>query len=373
MANAKVSDLTPYTVVHNDDLLMVVDVHDITMTSSGTSKKATWSQILAASNISSVPAGMLKGASGTFTVAVPGTDYLLPSGSGASLTGIIATQIGSVPAGVLKGSSGAFAAAVSGTDYLLPSGSGASLTGIKANQIGSVPAGIVYGSGGAFSGGANWTIGSSGQITGTAISDPGSPNIGDLWISNSQNVLSFLDSGVVTRSGGVIWQALGPGPVVANTTSLLSVLAGVSPTLGSLTIPANALVPGKILKPVLFGTAAATGTPTLTVQLTLGGTIISSVVMNATAFGNSYWSLEPSLGGGWQVQSTGASGKIIGMQRFSSVLGSLALGTTTGTNPPALVTINTTTALAIDFKVQWNTASASNSIQLLGGWIIIDG
>jgi hypothetical protein len=59
--------------------------------------------------------------SGATNVTLPTTGTLLATnGSGASLTGILASQIGSVPAGVLKGSGGAFAAANAGTDYLAP-------------------------------------------------------------------------------------------------------------------------------------------------------------------------------------------------------------------------------------------------------------
>ncbi len=79
--------------------------------------------------------GIVKGTGTGYQAAVAGTDYLVPSGSGAALTGITASQIGSVPAGLLKGSSGAFAAAVAGTDYLTPSGNGSQLTGITQSQV----------------------------------------------------------------------------------------------------------------------------------------------------------------------------------------------------------------------------------------------
>lgn len=61
--------------------------------------------------------GLLKVTSGTLAQAVAGGDYLAPTGSGAQLTGIVASQIGSVPAGIIKGAGGAFAVAAAGTDY----------------------------------------------------------------------------------------------------------------------------------------------------------------------------------------------------------------------------------------------------------------
>ena len=42
----KVSGLVAYSTVHSDDLLLIVDVHDTTMASSGSDKKATLGQVL---------------------------------------------------------------------------------------------------------------------------------------------------------------------------------------------------------------------------------------------------------------------------------------------------------------------------------------
>jgi hypothetical protein len=66
--------------------------------------------------------GLLKATAGTPAAAVAGTDYLAPTGSGAALTGIVASQVGGVPTGLLKGVAAAFAAATAGTDYVAPGG-----------------------------------------------------------------------------------------------------------------------------------------------------------------------------------------------------------------------------------------------------------
>jgi hypothetical protein len=44
-----------------------------------------------------IPAGMLKGLSGSIVAATPGTDYLSPTGSGSGLAGLMWSQIGSTP------------------------------------------------------------------------------------------------------------------------------------------------------------------------------------------------------------------------------------------------------------------------------------
>lgn len=48
MADQAISALSGYTTVHNDDLFVLVDVHDTSMAPSGTDKKATYLQVAAA-------------------------------------------------------------------------------------------------------------------------------------------------------------------------------------------------------------------------------------------------------------------------------------------------------------------------------------
>ena len=48
MPDTAISNLTAAGTVHSDDLLVDVDVHDLTMASSGTDKKLTVSQLFGA-------------------------------------------------------------------------------------------------------------------------------------------------------------------------------------------------------------------------------------------------------------------------------------------------------------------------------------
>jgi hypothetical protein len=73
----------------------------------------------------------------TFAGTVTATTF---AGSGASLTSIPISAIPDITAissvdGILKSSSGTVVAASAGTDYLAPTGSGASLTGITVSQV----------------------------------------------------------------------------------------------------------------------------------------------------------------------------------------------------------------------------------------------
>ena len=69
------------------------------------------------------------------TALVAGTDYLTPTGSGASLTGITYTQVGAAAAA--HNHTGVYQPVMTaGTDYLTPTGSGSGLTGLTKTQVG---------------------------------------------------------------------------------------------------------------------------------------------------------------------------------------------------------------------------------------------
>ena len=74
------------------------------------------------------------------------------------------------------------------------------------------------------------------------------------------------------------------------------------------------------------------------------------------------------------VQAIGSSGKIIGVGGFNGFgwTANLFSNNNALSAAPSQVTINTTTALAVDLQFQWSVASASVSIQLLGGTIYLD-
>ena len=281
-------------------------------------------------------------------------------------TGVTANQVLATP----NGSSGALAVrALAAAD--IPT--------LPASQI-TAPGSsgqLIYNSSNIFTGAADWSIGSSGQLTGAAISDPVSPNAGDLWQSNRQGVLSFLDSGMITRAGGIIWSSTGAGSIVSST-SATSLLSG-APGVGSLTFPANSLLAGKFIDVYLFGTIiAGSSSPTVTVQVLLGSTVVmygtSSTVPNTTG---AYWVLDRVYGFGIQIQATGSSGKVIGFQRFSAA-SAITLMSATGTilpttgPAPSQATLNTNQQNLLDVKVALSSTSG-NSIQLLGGYVSING
>lgn len=78
------------------------------------------------------------GGSGTVTsvTLTPGSGF---GGSVSNSTTTPTLSLTTTATGVLKGVGGALTAAAAGTDYVIPAGSGASLTGIQWTQIGSTP------------------------------------------------------------------------------------------------------------------------------------------------------------------------------------------------------------------------------------------
>jgi hypothetical protein len=254
------------------------------------------------------------------------------------------------------------------------------------NQLfGSPPSGsILYWNGsstGTPSGAADVSVGSSGQLHLTGISDPGSPAAGDVWFDTTQTALSFLSAGNTVRSGGIMWQGLSSGTAVVNSTSLTSVLAGISTTKGTLTFPANGLTAGKIIRPVIWCLLNSDGTPTLRVVLKLGSTIIfdfTTGVAVAAGSNGSYCLLPTST---FQVQTTGSSGTVIGAVFSYANASGGAQGIIAGSNSaagsyfgvPTACTINTTGSLLFDMQVQFSTAAAANKCQFVFGYLEVLG
>ena len=266
------------------------------------------------------------------------------------------------------------------------------VVGLRALVNGDMPAPgssgqLVYNSSNLFAGAANLNVGSSGQLNCNPMSAPGTPATGDLWYDSARNTFGFLSAGMVTQPSGIIWQGLSSGTAVTNTASATTLLGSISSTIGSLTIPANALQPGKIIRPMLWGSCSwPSGPPTVAFAMLLGGNVVwgSTALAVAQTTTATYWTISNYIGAhGLQVQSIGASGKIIGSLGFVVSSAASALAMTTGSSSslpasniyvaPVAQTINTTGTLAIDFQVKMGSAVAAASVQFLGGWIEILG
>jgi len=169
------------------------------------------------------------------------------------------------------------------------------------------------------------------------------------------------------------WEAAlpgSPGPGAALVSSItLTDISPAAATAGAVTLPANFLQVGSVLRLTawgVYGNAAAT--PTLLLGFYYGG--IAGIALAATsAFTittgatNWPWRLE------WQgiVRSTGTAGSIMG-QGFSQFPTSLTAFAQRAMPETAMATvaIDTTLSKIVTVGAQWGTSAAANTIQCHG-------
>lgn len=170
--------------------------------------------------------------------------------------------------------------------------------------------------------------------------------------------------------------ATGSGTAIANTTTETILFPNV-------TIPANYMQDGRVLRLVLSGAYGTTATPTLTFTVRWGG--VAGTVLAKTAA----LTTTSAVGGGasmtamWtaeifiQTRSNGSSGTLFTNGQFITYTSTaptagtvtnyglpmvLASGSTGGTTPVA-VTADLTADTALSITATWGTANAANSIR----------
>lgn len=144
----------------------------------------------------------------------------------------------------------------------------------------------------------------------------------------------------------------------------------------NITVPANYLQDGRVLRLTLYGGYGTTGTPTLTIAVRWGGvsgTVIakSGGVTTGSGVGGgssmtALWKMEILL----QVRLNGSSGTTMTNGDFvlyttGTAGGSsypIASGSTGGTTPVA-VTVDLTADTALSVTALWGTQNSANSIQ----------
>lgn len=173
----------------------------------------------------------------------------------------------------------------------------------------------------------------------------------------------------------IAWATATP-TAVANTTTETVLFPNV-------TIPANFLQDGRLVRVTLFGSYGTTATPTLKFQARWGGvagTVIAASAANTTTSGTgggasmtAMWSMELYI----QVRSNGSTGTLMtngqGLLYTSTALTAgtvtnygqpfpVASGATGGTTPVA-VTVDLTADTALAITATWSAAAAADSIQ----------
>lgn len=165
----------------------------------------------------------------------------------------------------------------------------------------------------------------------------------------------------------IAW-ATADGTAVANTTTETIVFPNV-------TIPANYLSDGRVLRLTARGRLSTTGTPTVRFRLRWGGvsgTTIwdSGTITCGSAVTAAVWGLEVEV----QTRSNGATGTVMTIgpciigsalaPTVGSATGAAAAGVygSGGDDTPAAVTVDLTADTALSLTATWGTASASNTL-----------
>lgn len=162
--------------------------------------------------------------------------------------------------------------------------------------------------------------------------------------------------------------ATADGTAVANTTTETIIFPNI-------TVPANFLSDGRILRLTVYGRHSSTGTPTLTFALRWGGvsgTIVaqSGAITVGATITNAPFKLELLL----QVRSNGSTGTVfvmgeaicwddaVGTTGSATNAPAVAAMTSAGASVPAAVTVDLTADTALSVTADWSAASASNTL-----------
>lgn len=203
---------------------------------------------------------------------------------------------------------------------------------------------------------ANVSRGANGNLLLAAQTTPVSLTDGEIF-QGTQKALAFYVNGVTHRMGAVLFTQTANG-VCGNTTNETNI---IGTGIGTLTLPADYLVPGKVLRWRAFGyySSHTTGTNNLTLAIKLGATAVNTT--GAVTVTNSLTNLLWGLAGEMVCQTVGAPGSVQPqMQGFraSSVTGQTIV------NPAQLTPagVTTTGSLAVTLTATWSAAQTLNTI-----------
>jgi hypothetical protein len=157
-----------------------------------------------------------------------------------------------------------------------------------------------------------------------------------------------------------LYWATADGTAIANTTTEAIIFPNI-------TLPANYLQDGRVLRLRAFGKLSTTATPTITFAIRLGGvagTLIatSEAITMGSGVTNVNWAIEAYI----QVRGNGSSGSVVCMGEVTIHTGATTIvGNVfgvSGYDAPAAVTVDLTADQALSLTADWSAASASNTL-----------
>lgn len=166
----------------------------------------------------------------------------------------------------------------------------------------------------------------------------------------------------------VIALSTADGTAIANTTTETIIFPNV-------TIPANYMADGRLIRITAYGRHSTTGTPTLTFRIRLGGVagtviVASGALTTGSGVTAGMWRMEVLL----QMRSNGSAGTVLGTglvlvgDDAASTVGSATnthggdfMGSA-GVATPATASLDFTADQALSITATWSAASASNTL-----------
>lgn len=157
-----------------------------------------------------------------------------------------------------------------------------------------------------------------------------------------------------------IWWATADGTAVANTVTETKIFPNI-------TIPANYMQDGRVIRGTAYGKLSTTGTPTLEFRLRWGGEAGTVLMLSETlTMGSGVSNVNWELGFTIQTRSNGSSGSLLAMGtlKVHSAAGTVLENVwgVSGFDAPAAVTCDLTADTALSLTATWGTASASNTL-----------
>lgn len=197
----------------------------------------------------------------------------------------------------------------------------------------------------------------SGAFRSVAMTDPASPNNGDIWNSLSRNCYSVRQSGQTEDLSTTMWRSSAQSSFDTSS-SATSIIADTG--VGTKTLAADRAKVGNQIRMTaggVYGTKASSA-GTLTLRVRNGGvTMLTSVFTLPDGVTDQAWSVE-AVGA---VNATGSSGviywRLTWLMTDASGIAYMTNYTVNST------TINTTTSRALDVTAQFSVSDADNFVQ----------
>lgn len=191
---------------------------------------------------------------------------------------------------------------------------------------------------------------------------PGSPADGQFWYDSTQKAIKGKVDGAVQALPSVLFTSKTVATAQASFTTAKSIVTGMT-GIGTLTIPANALVVGKTLRVSGYGLLGCTATPTFILSVKLA--TVATVTTIATTLQSGITAQSFYFNTLLTCIATGPTGTIIGggVANFGS---SSTGGTPAGMVLASAADVPTTATALIDVFGGFSASSASNTVTLQG-------